>query len=112
MKCCSITPSSLNRKIEIQSLVVTPTDTGGFAQSWVKLASVWAKIKNSSGTELIHADQLGSVAFSDFTIRYRADLNESMRIVYRGTNFQVRHINNIEELDKFLIIKGERGVSQ
>tara|TARA_R110000851_G_scaffold128538_1_gene261036 strand:- start:1612 stop:1893 length:282 start_codon:yes stop_codon:yes gene_type:complete len=93
-------------------LVVTPTDTGGFTQSWVKLASVWAKIKNSSGTELIHADQLGSVAFSDFTIRYRADLNESMRIVYRGTNFQVRHINNIEELDKFLIIKGERGVSQ
>ena len=112
MKCCDITPSSLNRKIEIQSLVVTPTDAGGFTESWVTLTSAWSKIKNASGTELIHADQLGAVAFSDFTIRYRSDLNESMRIIYRGTEFQVRHINNIEEADKFLIIKAERGVSQ
>ena len=112
VKCCDITPSSLNRKVEIQSLTVTPTDTGGFTQSWSLLATSWAKIKNASGTELIHADQLGAVAFSDFTIRYRSDLNESMRILYRGTYFQIRHINNIEEADKFLIIKAERGVTQ
>jgi SPP1 family predicted phage head-tail adaptor len=112
MKCCDITPASLNRQIEIQSLAVTPTDAGGFTESWVTLTNAWAKIKNASGTELIHADQLGAVAFSDFTIRYRSDLNESMRVIYRGTEFQVRHINNIEEADKFLIIKAERGVSQ
>jgi SPP1 family predicted phage head-tail adaptor len=112
VKCCDIIPSMLNRKIEIQSLVVTSTDTGGFTESWVTLTNAWAKIKNSSGTELIHADQLGAVAFSDFTIRYRSDLTESMRIIYRGTEFQVRHINNIEESDKFLIIKAERGVTQ
>lgn len=112
MKCCQIKPSDLNRKVELQSLVKTSTPTGGFTQVWVKVADIWAKIKNASGAELLHADQLGAVAFSDFTIRYRSNINEVMRLVYRGTNYQVRHINNIEEADLWLIVKTERGVSQ
>ena len=112
MKCCSINPSSFNRKAELQKLVRTATPSGGFDTSWTKVADVWCKIKNSTGSELIHADQLGSVAFSDFTIRYRANINEGMKLIYRGTEFQIRHVNNIEEQDLFMIVKGERGVSQ
>jgi SPP1 family predicted phage head-tail adaptor len=102
----------LNRKIELQQLVKTPTATGGFTQSWVSVATLWAKIKNTSGSELLHADQLGATSFSDFTIRYRANINELMKIVYRGIDYQVRHINNIEEADLWLIVKAEKGVSQ
>ena len=102
----------LNRKIELQQLVKTPTATGGFTQSWVSVATLWAKIKNTSGSELLHADQLGATSFSDFTIRYRANINETMKLVYRSTDYQIRHINNIEEADLWLVVKGERGVSQ
>jgi SPP1 family predicted phage head-tail adaptor len=112
MKCCQITTGMLNRKIELQQLVKTPTATGGFTQSWVSVATLWAKIKNTSGSELLHADQLGATSFSDFTIRYRANINELMKIVYRGIDYQVRHINNIEEADLWLIVKAEKGVSQ
>lgn len=112
MKCCQIKPSDLNRKVELQQLIKTPTNTGGFTQSWVKVADLWAKIKNASGSEMLHADQLGATAFSDFTIRYRANINEIMRLVYRGTNYQIRHINNVEEADLWLVVKAERGVSQ
>ena len=112
MKCCQITASDLNRKVELQELIKTPTATGGFTTSWLKVADVWAKIKNTSGSELLHADQLGATAFSDFTIRYRSNINEVMRLVYRGDNYQVRHINNIEEADLWLIVKAERGFSQ
>jgi SPP1 family predicted phage head-tail adaptor len=112
MKCCQITTGMLNRKIELQSLVKTPTATGGFTQSWVSVATLWAKIKNTSGSELLHADQLGATSFSDFTIRYRANINETMKLVYRSTDYQIRHINNIEEADLWLVVKGERGVSQ
>jgi SPP1 family predicted phage head-tail adaptor len=112
MKCCQITTGMLNRKIELQQLVKTPTATGGFTQSWVSVATLWAKIKNTSGSELLHADQLGATSFSDFIIRYRANINELMKIVYRGIDYQVRHINNIEEADLWLIVKAEKGVSQ
>ena len=112
MKCCDIKPSDLNRKVELQSLTKTPTASGGFTDVWTSVAFLWAKIKNASGSELIHADQLGAVAFSDFTIRYRANISESMKLIYRGTEFQIRHINNLEEADLFMVIKGERGVSQ
>ena len=112
MKCCQIKPSDLNRKATLQNLVKTPTATGGFTSVWVDVADVWAKIKNASGSEMLHADQLGATAFSDFTIRYRSNINEIMRLVYRGTNYQIRHINNIEEADLWLVVKAERGVSQ
>lgn len=112
MKCCDITPAKLNRKVELYRLEKTPTPTGGFTQSWVKVADLWAAIKNMSGTELVRADQLGATAYSDFTIRYRANINEMMKFVYRGTDYQIRHINNLEEADKWLVVKAERGVTQ
>jgi SPP1 family predicted phage head-tail adaptor len=112
LKCCDITASKLNRKVELYRLEKTPTPTGGFAQSWVKVADLWAAIKNMSGTELVRADQLGATAYSDFTIRYRANINEMMKFVYRGTDYQIRHINNLEEADKWLVVKCERGVTQ
>ena len=111
VKCCDITIADLSRKVLVQDLVQTTTLTG-FTESWVNVVSVWAKIKNMSGTELVHADQLGATAYSDFTIRYRTGLTEKMKIVYRGVDYQIRHINNLEEADKFLVIKAERGVSQ
>ena len=112
MKCCQITSGMLNRKIELQALVKTTTATGGFTQSWVSVATLWAKIKNTSGSELLHADQLGVTSFSDFTIRYRSNINEIMKIVYRGNDYQIRHIDNIEELDLWMVVKAEKGVSQ
>lgn len=112
LKCCDITVGMLKRKVELMRLVKTPTPTGGFTQSWVSVASVWAHIKNMSGTELVRADQLGATSYSDFTIRYRQNIDETMKIVYRGTDYQIRHINNLEEADLWLVIKAEKGVSQ
>ena len=109
MKCCQITVGMLNRKVELQQLVKTPTVTGGFTQAWVSVAFMWAKIKNNSGTELLHADKLGATAFADFTIRYRASIDETMKLIYRGVDYQIRHINNLEEADLWLVVKGERG---
>lgn len=112
MKCCDITPSKLNRKVGLYRQEKTPDGFGGFTDSWVKVADLWAHIKNMSGTELVRADQLGAVAYSDFTIRYRSNIDETMKLVYRETDYQIRHINNVEEADLWLIVKGERGVTQ
>ena len=112
MKCCNIKTSDLNRKIELKSLTRTPTATGGFTTVWTHVAYCWVKIKNASGSELLHADQLGATAYSDFTMRYRANINETMKIVYRGADYQIRHLNNMEEADLFITAKAERGVSQ
>ena len=112
MKCCDITANKLNRKVELYRLEKTATPTGGFTQSWVKVADLWAHIKNMSGTELVRADQLGATSYSDFTIRYRQNIDEMMKFVYRGADYQIRHINNLEEMDRWLVVKAEKGVSQ
>ncbi len=112
MNCCDITVGQLNRKVDLYKIVKESTPTGGFTQSWVKVTTLWAKIKNASGTELLRADKLGATAYSDFTIRYRSNIDETMKLVYRGTDYQIRHINNVEEADKWMIVKAERGVAQ
>jgi len=112
MKCCDITPGKLNRKIAINRRQLTPDNIGGFDQALVNLANPWAMIKPKSGTELLHADKLDAKAMSEFTIRYRTDLVESDLIEYRGVEYNIRSIINIEEADKYLLILAERGVAQ
>lgn len=112
MKCCDIKPSDLNRKIVINSLVVTPTATGGQVESFVEFAKPWAKIKNVSGSELIRYGKLGAEAISKFTIRYRKDLTESMKITYGGHDFNILHIDNVDEANLFIVLTAKRGVAQ
>lgn len=111
MKCCDIKPSDLNRKVTLYRLEITNTPTGGQSEQWIKVADLWAKIKNTSGSELLRADALGSTSFSDFTIRYRANINETMKLVYRNKDYQIRHINNVDEADLWLVVKGQTGVA-
>lgn len=101
----------LNRKVELWDLVVTKTATGS-TRTFELVGTVWCKIESSSGVETIHTDKLKATATSKFTMRYRADISETAKLVYKGVDYQIRHINNVEEADKWLIIKGERGVVQ
>lgn len=112
MNCCKYKPSDLNRKIEFYALVDSRTGTGGQSTSWELIVSVWAKITAKQGKEISHGDQLDAVAVSEFIVRYRTDLVESTKIVYRGVDYQIRSIINIDEADEWLQIKAERGAVQ
>lgn len=111
MKCCDITSGMLNRKADLYSLTASKTATGT-TRAWVFVATIWCSIKNSSGTERVHGDKLKAIATSKFTMRYRDDITETSKLVYNNTDYQVRHIDNIEEADKWLIVKCEKGVVQ
>lgn len=112
MKCCEIKPSDLNRKITISKLVVTPTETGGQSQSFVSFKTPWSKIKNMSGSELIRYGKLGAESISKFTIRYTAGIEESMMITYKTKEFNILHIDNLNEENRFLVITAKTGVHQ
>lgn len=112
MKCCDITIGDLKRRITIQQQTKVRDGMGGYEDGWAQVAQPWAKISPKSGSEKLRADKLNADGLSTVIIRYRSDLNESMRVVYRGNNYQIRSIINIEEADRFLELTIERNRAQ
>ena len=112
MKCCDITPGMLNRRISIQEKQTTTTATGGQDVAWVQVVAPFAYLKPLNGRERVFANRLNATGDTIATIHYRADLNESMKVVYRGKEYQIRSIINLEEADRFLQLVLERGVVQ
>lgn len=112
MKCCDITPSDLRHRIQIYRLNEVADALGGFTTTWVLHKTKWAKVKPMPGRELIHADKIDATAASTFTVRFDADILESDKIVFKGNDYNIRSIVNVDEEDRFLSILGERGVAQ
>lgn len=111
MKCCEIVPGSLRHTITIERLARTTDNAGGWTDSWATLHTVKAAIKNVSGSERLHSMRLDAEVTMKATIRYLSDLKEADRVVFRGKRYQIRHIDNVEFRDRWLILSLDGGVA-
>lgn len=73
---------SLNRQVQLQRLVSTPTGTGGSTSAWVDVATVWANVRMLNGLETVRADFPVSVAKGSIRIRWREDVDATCRVLY------------------------------
>lgn len=64
-------------------------ETGELCTRWVMVAQVYAQIVPSSVREFMAANAEQSEVRARIVIRYRADVNATMRIVHRGTAYQI-----------------------
>jgi len=58
--------------------------TGEMVATWVELASVWADVAPASGREFLAAAAEQSEVRGRITIRFRDDVDGTMRVAYRG----------------------------
>lgn len=56
------------------------------------LASVWARVEEKSGFEGEQSNQIVAERKVQFLIRWRNDINEQMRISYRGKIYEIESI--------------------
>jgi SPP1 family predicted phage head-tail adaptor len=79
--------------------------------SWEKLPSnhtVWSKVDQKPGRELVVADTIQSVINTTFVIDYRTDLTEAMRAVLDTKVFNMISISEHEGTRKtYLLIQAE-----
>lgn len=85
-------PDSLTHRIDIQRKVVAqnPT-TGEMTTSWQSISAkrIAAAVEPLSARELIAAQAVQSQVVARVVIRWRSDLEASMRIVYRGQYYDI-----------------------
>lgn len=73
------------------------------------LSTRWAKVDMKKGVEM---EQDGVVYEADimaFTIRYKSTLDDQTHIiVYKNVEYDIISIENIDEMDRFMVILAER----
>lgn len=102
----NINIGELNKRIKIISVTSTKDDDG-FPKDKIETVfhECWAKITQTSGTELIKANAEMTDVKTRFLIRYTPKLiNEDMQILFQGRYYDIVYVNNYEFSNEFIEI--------
>ncbi|KJR48406.1 hypothetical protein UF75_1204 [Desulfosporosinus sp. I2] len=88
----------LRNRLEIQHYVRLENEVGEEVKLWQLYVKLWAKFETSRVKEqkLEAGKATGSVVHK-IVIRYRNDLDSTMRVVYKGKNYNINHVVNDKE---------------
>lgn len=95
-----------DQRILIEALEVGKGGSGGMQKNWVPVAEVWGSVRHLSGNEK-RATSVGGLvaeARTEFEILYRPGVTATMRVVHRGTQYNIVHVNNLQERNQALVL--------
>lgn len=101
----SLQIGELNHRITFQTLVVLTNENGFESESWIDYKEVWAKAENLHGREYFEAAAVQAENTLKITIRYLDSINTTMRILFKGKQYNITSIDNIKYANKFIEIK-------
>ncbi len=95
----------LDKRIVIQSVVVTPDATGEPISVYSTLATVWAFRVSQSPKEIYNAGmQRVAEEIAMWQIRYRTDVNVLMRVLHAGKVYDIKGITEIGRKEGLTLI--------
>ncbi len=77
-------------------------DGGGFTESWVAVATIFADLSPISGGERVEADRLTGSVTHEVVLRYRAGVSPAMRFREGTRIFQIIAVIDVEEQHRWL----------
>ncbi|CDG20585.1 Gp9 [Xenorhabdus poinarii G6] len=83
---------ALRHRITIQGIRSQRTPSGGVTKEHYTVATVWAEAKFISGRELVASNAVLSESIVRFWVRYRADIDTTMGIVFRGKTYTIQAV--------------------
>lgn len=87
--------------IKFQHKVDTKNEINQTVKEWQDYKSTWAeKIRLKNETTETYGKE-GIQEKYRFKVRYREDITEDMRIVYKNVIYNISHVNNIDELEQY-----------
>lgn len=95
----------LKHRITFQILVTANNKNGFEEEIWEEYKTVWASASNLSGREYYQAAAIHAEKTVKFMIRYVNDIDESMRILFNQTLYDITAIDNVKYENKYIGIK-------
>ena len=90
-------PGGMDRRVTIERYTATTDSWGHPTKTWSTLAEVWAQKKEVRAVERTEQAQIVALSFTQFRIRYRNDVDTTMRISYGS---QYYYITAVKELGR------------
>lgn len=87
----------LKNRITIQQQIKTANAIDEDEISWTTFATVWADIQPDSGHQTYQAKQLNAEAQGRIKIRYRPNIDPTMRVLYGSRIFQILSVIQPQE---------------
>ena len=108
----------LRERVQIQAFTAESDSYGQPIETWAELATVWGDVKPLASREGFTpgAGQIVATATHRVRIRYRADVDEKMRVIWRQRILQVEAVQDpnqrmAETVLMCLEIRGAEGVA-
>ena len=95
-------PSDLRHRLTLEQLQREDDDGGGFTESWVEVATLFADLRPVSGGENVEADRLAGRVTHEVSLRYRAGVQPAMRFRQGGRLFHIVSVINVDERNRWL----------
>lgn len=102
--------------VTIQRPVYSDDGAGGQITTWTThLASILCAVENKTGSEPYGDKSDGRVRTFQkflFTTWFGYDIKQTDRVLFQGLLFNIRQVNNLKLLNKFMQVEADAGVEQ
>lgn len=82
----------MRERLAIQTNTPSVDAEGQPVASWATTVTVWGRAEFLSGRELEAMQKINSQIVTRFTVRYRADITELMRVSWRSKNWNINAV--------------------
>ncbi len=90
-------PSDLDKRITLQAKTKVPDGGGGFTDTWVDMATIWAGVWPVSAREITEANATVMVISHRIRIRYRSVLKAGWRVKFGNRYFSIVGVTSPNE---------------
>lgn len=104
----------LNKRIAIQQKISARDAAGGDVYEWQNIhdtPTVWAEKVDRSGLQGFESGQDLSKVTARFRIRYREDIEPSMRVVYKDKFYAIQYVLDLTGTHDFIELMCETGAN-
>lgn len=96
------TIGALRQRVTLEAPIDAPDGAGGFSQSYVPVAQLWARIAPTGARQDFVEERQEQTIGHVVTIRWREGVTSGMRFVHRGRHFAIRAVFDPDEGRRFL----------
>ena len=96
-------PGQLRTEMILQKAVTHPDGTGGHAENWVEVATVFARIEPLRAESRFGAGQFLESVTHRVTLRFRGDVQSGMRFLRHGRALEIINVQDADETGRYLI---------
>lgn len=84
---------TLNSRVMVQRRGVAEDEWGQpLPEAWLDFRPLWANVKHQTGSQAIKAGAPVSIVQASIRIRYRTDIDSSMRVVHGSTVYEIKAV--------------------